>query len=182
MPLRISRFDFGGRPLPSSRILRFGNMGSINAHCSSDNSSRFAIYEKYMTFLQSTSHFFIFEIASSSSVRTFLSAVLLGGRPDGKNSVMKDEAVLKEKWKECQEAIPDTMCINLRVISNNKSPIFWSRNWVLLYATHILIFTQRLITLIPVLLQLCTPGERLEVRVWTQNQVSTGRCPTPSHA
>jgi len=41
-----------------------GNMGSINAHCSSDSSSRFAIYEKYMTFLQSTSHFFIFEIGS----------------------------------------------------------------------------------------------------------------------
>ena len=65
MPLRISRFDFGGRPLPSSRSLRFGNMGSIIAHCSSDNSSRFAIYEKYMTLLQCTSHFFIFEIASN---------------------------------------------------------------------------------------------------------------------
>jgi hypothetical protein len=30
----------------------------------SDSSSRFAMYEKYMTFLQSTSHFFIFEMAS----------------------------------------------------------------------------------------------------------------------
>jgi hypothetical protein len=40
-------------------------MGSMNAHCSSDSSSRFALYEKYMTFLQSTSHFFIFEIGSS---------------------------------------------------------------------------------------------------------------------
>jgi hypothetical protein len=39
-------------------------MGSMNAHCSSDSSSRFAIYEKYMTFLQSTSHFFISEIGS----------------------------------------------------------------------------------------------------------------------
>jgi hypothetical protein len=69
MPLRISRLDLGGRPLPSSRVLCLGNMGSIRAHCSSDNSSRLAMYEMYMTELQSTSHFFIFETASRSYLK-----------------------------------------------------------------------------------------------------------------
>jgi hypothetical protein len=34
----------------------------------SDNSSRLAMYEMYMTELQSTSHFFIFEMASNEKV------------------------------------------------------------------------------------------------------------------
>ena len=68
-----SRLVRRGRPLPSARRFGFGNNGSIIDHCMSDSSSRFAMYEKYMTFLQSTSHFFIFEIASTLFKKTAVS-------------------------------------------------------------------------------------------------------------
>lgn len=38
-----------------------------------------------------------------------------------------------------------------------------------------LLFTQWFVTLILIVLQLCTPRKGLEVRVWTQKQVSTDR-------
>jgi len=46
-------------------MIGFGSKGSMSTHWMSDNSSRLAMYEMYMTELQSTNHFFIFEMASS---------------------------------------------------------------------------------------------------------------------